>query len=149
MKCMNCGSGMSRHEEMVPYRAGLSEPVVLHDVAVYRCGECDEYEVEIPHVERLHQVIARHVARRKERLGATEIRFLRQTLGWSGQEFAGHMRVAPETVSRWETGAKRIGDQSELLLRMYVLLEGVPDQRVEGEEGIHLRPGADGWSDAA
>jgi DNA-binding transcriptional regulator YiaG len=44
-----------------------------------------------------------------------EVRFLRKSLGWSGSDFAKHMGVAEETVSRWENDAAPIGPQADRL----------------------------------
>jgi len=48
------------------------------------------------------------------------VRFLRKSLGWSGSDFAKHMGVAEETVSRWENDAAPIGPQADRLLRFLV-----------------------------
>src|SRR5439155_2513167 len=52
--------------------------------------------------------------------GQLQVRFLRKSLGWSGCEFAKHMGVTDETVSRWENNAAPIGPQADRLLRLMV-----------------------------
>jgi len=119
MKCMNCGAEMKTKQEDYTYEeSGL--PVVLKDVEVSRCPECGELEVSIPNVEGLHRAIAQYVIQKRERLAAAEIRYLRKCLGASAVEFASCMGVAPETVSRWETGAQSMGGVAERLLRLMV-----------------------------
>ena len=54
------------------------------------------------------------------RFRGEEVRFLRKSLGWSGADFARHMGVAEETVSRWENDATPIGPQADRLLRLMV-----------------------------
>ena len=55
--------------------------------------------VVIPHIADLHRVLAHAVVRKSSRLTPAEIRFLRRTLGWSGQDFADRRRAA-----RWPGG---------------------------------------------
>jgi transcriptional regulator with XRE-family HTH domain len=42
-------------------------------------------------------------------------------MGWSGAEFARHVGVKPETVSRWETGKESIGPIADRLLRLMIV----------------------------
>ena len=155
MKCIECGENMTSGLEDMPYHLDLPYAVTLHQVVVHRCSGCGDYEVEIPRVEALHRAIALSTARRKGRLHPKEIRFLRKSLGWSGKAFAAHLQVVPETVSRWETGAKKMGERSELLLRMFVEMgERVEDYALNDEAALPsgLRATADaevGWSVAA
>jgi len=71
------------------------------------------------------------VAEKVERLVPEEIRFLRKHLGWSGVDFAAHSGVKPETVSRWENGAKRMRLPLERFLRLCALaLEPIDDYSI-------------------
>ena len=65
--------------------------------------------------------MAHAVTRKTTRLTPTDVRFLRQSLGWSGQDFADHMGTTAETVSRWENGRTPMGAQADRLLRLVVL----------------------------
>jgi len=155
MNCLNCSGPLLTARETVPYHLDLPYPIQLHDVTVHRCEGCGEYEVEVPRVEALHRQIALQVAHREGRLHPKEIRFLRKSLGWSGKEFAQHLQVQPETVSRWENGAKKMGERSELLLRMFVEMGDRLEAYVLNEEerlpeGLHFASDAEaGWSAAA
>ena len=118
MKCGRCGSSeMTANRENFAYTAcGLSN-VVLENVEVRHCPTCGDRQAVIPRIEELHQQITVHVCLQPSRLTAEEIRFLRKSLGWSGAEFARRFAVAPETVSRWETGTQEMGAMAETLLR--------------------------------
>jgi putative zinc finger/helix-turn-helix YgiT family protein len=120
MKCLVCGTAMKARRENFKYDACGLPYVTLVGVDVSRCPKCGEYEVAIPRSEDLHRVIATAVARRRGRLQAPEVRFLRRWLGWSGADFAKHMGVSAETVSRWESGAQRMGATADRLLRLMV-----------------------------
>ena len=62
----------------------------------------------IPKIEKLHRTIAMAIVGKKTRLTAEEIRFRRKYLGWSGADFARHMGVTPESISRWENEKERM-----------------------------------------
>ncbi len=159
--CLDCGKSMRRHVEDVPFDPALPG-VVLVGVSVYRCTHCDYFEVEIPHLEKLHHSIAMHFVRQSRRLQGAEVRFLRKWLGWSGQDFARHMGVSAETVSRWENEREPIGGTSDRLLRLMVLFgRPVSDYSLDRLADISDAPSAtpavparfsrtrDGWRSAA
>ena len=129
--------------------------ISLAGVEVRRCPECGEHEVVIPRIEQLHQAIANAVIAKKARLSAAEVRFLRKHLGWSGADFARHMGVTPETVSRWENGREPIGPVADRLLRLMVVTKAPKrEYSIEAlaalEDGfvptrVRLSAGSDGW----
>lgn len=120
MKCVVCGSVMKTKRENFRYDACGLPNVTLVGVEVSRCAACGEFEVALEHMEDLHKAIADAVIRKPARLSAAEVKFLRKYLGWSGADFAAHMGATPETVSRWETGAMRIGGHADRALRLMV-----------------------------
>lgn len=141
MKCMECGAAMTSTHENFNYKAsGL--PVTLMNVEVRRCKECGEFEVVIPRIEDLHKTIASAlVTEKKSRLTPEEVRFLRTHLGWSGTDFANHMGVKPETVSRWENGHDQISPMADRLLRLMVLTrEPVSDYSLDALVGVDAAP---------
>ena len=121
MKCADCGGKLKARRENYKYsESGLSS-VTLASVEVRRCPRCGYDEVVIPKMAQLHRILAQAIARKPQRLTPEEIRFLRKYLGWSGADFARAFGVAPETVSRWETGAVTPNTIAEKLLRVLVL----------------------------
>jgi len=121
MKCPRCGANMKTSRENYLYRESGLKNVTLSGIEVSRCMKCGDHEAIIPRIEQLHQVIAATLARKAPRLTPEEIRFLRKSLGWSGADFAQHMGVAAETVSRWENGSTAMGPAAERLLRLAAL----------------------------
>lgn len=119
MNCLQCANELKTARENYKYDASGLPGITLVGVEVSRCPNCGEYEVSIPSIEGLHRAIAHAIAYKRSRLTSAEIRFLRKWLGWSGADFAAHMGVAPETVSRWETGAA-MGGTADRLLRLMV-----------------------------
>lgn len=118
--CTTCRSGMKRKHGAHHFReSGLSN-VWIADLESHHCTRCDNVEYVFPRIESLLRIIAEAVIHKPTRLRGEEVRFLRKTLGWSGVDFARHMGVAVETVSRWETDAAPIGPQADRLLRLLV-----------------------------
>lgn len=112
---------MKTRRESVGYDASGLPGIRLIDVEVSRCSACDEYEVSIPNIDGLHKAIATVLVQKRERLVGAEIRFLRKYLGFSGTDFAEHIGVSPETVSRWEHGSTAMGVTADRLLRWMVV----------------------------
>jgi len=121
MSCEQCGGPTTTARENFHYTASGLPNVTLLGVEVTRCPTCGAFEVDIPRIEELHRTIAGAVVTKRAPLTAAEIRFLRKWLGWSGVDFAAHMGVAPETVSRWEKGSLGMGAAADRLLRMMVV----------------------------
>lgn len=120
MRCGECGTSMKSRKENYRYdECGLSH-VTLVGLEVMRCVNCGNVEIAIPRIESLHRLIARAVIEKATRFTGEEVRFLRKSLGWSGADFARHMGVSDETVSRWENNAAPIGPQADRLLRLIV-----------------------------
>ena len=120
MKCTECGTAMKARRENYRYDECGLKSVTLVGVEVKRCPKCGNYEVSIPRIEGLHRLIARALIDKATRFTGAEVRFLRKSLGWSGSDFAKHMGVTDETVSRWENDAAPIGPQADRLLRLMV-----------------------------
>lgn len=160
MKCPQCRHAMVRSTENHRYsESGLSN-VVLVGVEVRRCPHCGENVVSIPRMEELHRALAMTIIRQPGRVAPSEIRFLRKWLGWSGVDFARHMGVAPETVSRWESteNPKPMGGTAERLLRLAVahgqpvdeypiaMLTEINDDQAPSMSLLAMKPDRTGWT---
>ena len=141
MKCVHCGeASMTSTRENYAYKAsGL--PVTLVNVEVRRCKSCGESVVAIPRIEQLQKTIAGAVISKRTRLTPAELRFLRTHLGWSGSDFARHMGVKPETVSRWENGHDQMSPSADRLLRlMIVTRDPVSDYSLDSLVDVDAAP---------
>ena len=121
MKCDACGEPMTSARENYSYTASGLPYVTLVGVEIRRCKACGEHEVVIPKIEQLHRAIAVAVVAKRPRLTAPEVRFLRKYLGWSGADFAKHMGVTAESVSRWENEREQMSPVADRLLRLMVM----------------------------
>ena len=132
MTCEQCGGLTTTARENFHYTASGLPNVTLVGVLVTRCPKCGAFEVEIPRIEELHRTIARAVVMKSAPLTPGEVRFLRKWLGWSGVDFAAHMGVTPETVSRWETGSLGMGAAADRLIRLMIVTQApVQDYSLE------------------
>jgi putative zinc finger/helix-turn-helix YgiT family protein len=121
MKCPECNEPMTSSTENYSYAASGLPHVTLVGVEVRRCPACGEHEAVIPKIEQLHKTLSRGVIGKKARLTGAEIRFLRTYLGWSGVDFAKHMGVTAETISRWENGREQMNPVADRLVRLMVV----------------------------
>lgn len=120
-KCKECSGEMISSRETYRYNESGLPNVLLKDVEIRRCPSCGAQEVPLPRVVELHRAIALALVHKPARFLGAEVRYLRKYLGWSGVDFASHMGVNPETVSRWENGKEVISSTSDRLLRLIVV----------------------------
>jgi putative zinc finger/helix-turn-helix YgiT family protein len=120
MRCPECGAPRRTQRESLRYDECGLKHITLVGVQVTRCPHCGDYEIAIPNLEGLHLLLAKVLIEKPTRFTGGEVRFLRKGLGWSGADFAKHMGVAGETVSRWENDVAPIGPQADRLLRFLV-----------------------------
>jgi len=121
-------SSTTRQESMAtqekPYHyveSGLPN-VYLVGVRQFRC-ECGEKAVEIPAIKQLMSLIARHLTMKKESLSGVEIKFLRKQLGQRAVDFAANIKLQPETLSRIENGKQKLGEKTDIYIRIYYAFE--------------------------
>lgn len=133
MRCIDCGFEMKK--KIIDYNydeCGLKN-VLLKNMEYHSCPNCPQEGALIPSVGELHNLIATTVASQPSRLIPEEIRLLRTHLGFSGVDFARAIDVAPETVSRWETGKEKISLSLERFLRTLVLYRFGPYRNYDQE----------------
>lgn len=133
MKCIHCATQMKKRTIDYSYDECGLKNVLLKNVEQYFCPNCHEEGVLIRNMGGLHNLIATTVASQSARLLPEEVRLLRTHLGFSGVDFARAIDVAPETVSRWETGKEKISLSLERFLRTLVLYRFGPFRNYERE----------------
>ena len=117
--CYVCGANaLSTGLKDVPYEA--LPGTMLVGVKVEDCASCGEHFEHVPAITLLEDALAQALLVKHARLTGPEIRYLRKYLGLSGTAAARKMRVTKETMSRWETGARDVSPQNDLLLRLIV-----------------------------
>jgi putative zinc finger/helix-turn-helix YgiT family protein len=121
-KCHNCKKPMTVSFERHSYVEGGLPHVYIEGFEVRRCS-CGEEDFVYRAIESMHHAIANALIRKPHRLSGAEVRFLRKSLGWSGEMFASRMGVTPSQVSRWENEHEPIGAVADRLLRILVVLD--------------------------
>ncbi|MFO0648528.1 MAG: hypothetical protein U0326_19970 [Polyangiales bacterium] len=104
------------------------ENVDVVGVELRECPNCGKHTVVIPNIAGLHKTIARHIATKRERLVAAEVRFLRTYLGHARDDFARMLEETLDRVNAWETGKEQIPDTTELRVRAMAVLREPVDQ---------------------
>jgi putative zinc finger/helix-turn-helix YgiT family protein len=120
-KCKECAGELTSSREAYRYDESGLPNIILKDIEIRRCAKCGAQEVPIPRAAELHRAIAMAVVHKPARFLGAEVRYLRKYMGWSGVDFAAHMGVSPETVSRWENEKETISSTSDRLLRLIVV----------------------------
>lgn len=128
IKAMHECSSTTRQESIAtfekPYHyidCGLPQ-VYLVGVRQFQC-ECGEKAIEIPAIKQLMALIARDLAMKNQSLTGSEIRFLRKQLGQKANDFAEHVKLQPETLSRIENEKQSVGEKTDIYIRVYYALE--------------------------
>jgi transcriptional regulator with XRE-family HTH domain len=91
--------------------------VYLVGIKYFIC-DCGGVVAEIPAIKQLMQLIARDLVTSPLDLTGAELRFLRKRLGKKASEYCKYLGVAPETLSRVESGKQAISIQSQKLARL-------------------------------
>jgi DNA-binding transcriptional regulator YiaG len=118
--CSNCGHpatvtrGDYRFDDM-----GL--PLILGNVEIIKCAECETTEPVIPHMNELMDTLALAVVCQPCKLGGDEVRFLRTYVGKSSKEFAALLHLDKTTLSKMENDGRDIGKQTDKLIRLLTL----------------------------
>lgn len=120
MKCINCGHIMETTQGAYHYSECGLENIRLMNVPIHRCPSCKETEVEIPHSEELHLLIAFILVLKPTALSGKEAQYLRKHLGLTADELAKRMGLTRITVTRWE-GRRDILRQHDKHLRLLYL----------------------------
>lgn len=104
-RCPSCGEGLidATCDERVVV-AGLE---LTGAIPCQRCEACGEMLVAGEALSRLELAAAAELARLGRRSGPA-LRFMRKALGYRAVELAALLDVAPETLSRWETGEREV-----------------------------------------
>jgi DNA-binding transcriptional regulator YiaG len=96
------------------------------------CKSCGEAYFAADVLGRFELGVAAELAR-MGRCTRVTFKFMRKTLGLSGVALAGLLGVEPETVSRWENGARGLDRGA------FALLGGLAMERLEGRHDTHAR----------
>lgn len=97
---------------------GLSN-ILLIDVDVYFCPECEVEVAEIPRPKGLHLLLAKEILMKPAPMTGEEFRFLRKEIEMKPKEFANLVGVDPKTVTNWEN-LPALSRQNDVTVRFVV-----------------------------
>lgn len=108
---------------MTPRKGALTYPVneeriSVPQIAHLRCPGCGEQVLDATSARRLREGALAGYRRRHRLLTAEQIRAIRDKRGLTQSELAGLLRLGPNTLSRWESGANVQSAAMDVLLRM-------------------------------
>lgn len=129
---------------------GIEGVTLVNGVEDEVCDKCGKGKIHIPDIQGLISVAALTRVKLPFKLNSREIKFLRKALNITAKEMAEYLKVAPETVSRWENEKMPIAEQSEMFLRLIViaLLQGkaeaeAVDPEMESVAGMKVKSAYD------
>jgi DNA-binding transcriptional regulator YiaG len=125
-RCSECGK-LTVRPDVIPYTARVKHDGTLYALSianlhVYKCQSCGEVLFNDGTDDQISQGL-------RERLGLLSPQQIRERLGVLGlmqKDFAERIRVAPETVSRWLSGAHIQSRAMDMLMRMFFERESSP-----------------------
>lgn len=125
MRCMECSNDqMTRRSERE--ERSVAGYTFVADMPVHRCERCGEAVFDYASLHGFNLAIAGKLAE----LGASSneaFKFMRTAIGMKAAELAALLEVAPETISRWETGQRSVDRGALMVLGAMVL------DRIEGK----------------
>ena len=127
--CPNCGARIVNATRELRQRFGGRDYVLR--VPSGDCRQCGTGFLDAGLIERGELEIACHLAASGSPDGAA-LRFMRKALGWRAVALAQALGVAPETLSRWETGQRRVDRCAWVVVGSLVLERA---ERSVGTEG--------------
>jgi YgiT-type zinc finger domain-containing protein len=119
-RCYECGSTMEGRKGEYKYTECGLNSVLLKDILIFRCTNCNAVTPEIPAAGILHRVIGLRILEKKSQLTGSEIKFLRKLCGYSMTEFGEIIGSSQKSViSKWEKDG--CGKPTDKLIRMVVI----------------------------
>lgn len=122
--CTKCGASdlKSVAPSIYNYKiSGLDNVYLKGGVTEYICPKCGTKATTIKNVIGLHQAIAQALATAKRRLAGSELRFLREQLGFSAEDIANLVEYNEDHIRKIESGSQVPKAPYEMFLRVAVM----------------------------
>jgi len=119
-RCLNCRERKVRRVTLDRYETavdhdGRSYPLVLSNLDVFQCENCDAIVLDDDADDRISEALRNAAGL----LQPEEIVANRKRLGFTQKQLASHLRIAESTLSRWETGGQIQQRAMDGLLRVF------------------------------
>jgi len=119
MKCNHCGKDTAESRE-IRHEVDVDGTRFVGKVPGHKCTSCKETEIALDDLTRFERAVAMKLAEQGPVNGAS-LRYMRKSIPLSAAALAELLRVAPETVSRWETGERSVDRAAWLVVRSLLL----------------------------
>jgi len=140
--CSECAGPLRRSRENHRLPLVGDWGVTLEGVEITQCVRCGRRGVSIERLGPLMRGVAAAVVRKRARLAAPEVTFLRKHLEYTGARLAKALGVTGPSVSRWETGREPIGPSADRLLRALILIHDREADRFDPVQFESIEEGA-------
>jgi DNA-binding transcriptional regulator YiaG len=122
-KCRECGHSDWIEKVLEDFETDVFGILanIRHTVIEKTCSHCDAKKYTLPRDGKVEAALAMARVLIPIKLFGHEIRFLRNTVGMSGKEFA--TKVAgkdPATLSRWENDSQSAGGYADMVIRQKI-----------------------------
>jgi DNA-binding transcriptional regulator YiaG len=119
MKCNKCRK-VTSHPAKIRHEVDVNGARFVGTLSGFRCASCKETEIPLDELAKLEHAVARYLAEHGPVSGAT-MRYMRKSIPMSASQLADMLRVARETVSRWETGDREVDRAAWFFVRNLLL----------------------------
>jgi DNA-binding transcriptional regulator YiaG len=119
MKCGNCGKN-SLETAKVRHEVNVDGARFVGMLPGHTCTSCKDTTIGLDDLTRFEHAVALSLAEHGP-VGGASLRYMRKSIPLSAASLAELLRVAPETVSRWETGERAVDRASWLVVRGLLL----------------------------
>jgi len=125
MAMCKCG-GLSERKRLDSYVVpgtllGVENVTLINAVSEEKCAKCGKGKIIIPDIPGLITAVALTRAKLPFKLNHHEIKFVRKAMDLSAKELAHHLKVTPETLSRWENEKLPMSEQAEAFFRLIAI----------------------------
>lgn len=119
MKCNQCGRNTIERSE-IRHEVNVDGARFVGKLPGTKCTSCKDTEISLDDLTRFEHAVAMRLAEQGPVNGAS-LRYMRKSIPLSAAALAELLRVAPETVSRWETGERGVDRAAWLVVRALLL----------------------------
>jgi DNA-binding transcriptional regulator YiaG len=119
MKCGSCGKN-TLEKKPIRHEVNVDGARFVGTLPGHKCASCEGTQIALDDLMRFDHAVAMHLAEHGPVSGAT-LRYMRKSIPLAAADLAALLHVAPETVSRWETGDRAVDRAAWLVVRGMLL----------------------------
>ena len=120
MKCIHCGTTKTVKPRKVRHEVKVDGATFVGMLPGTTCSSCKDTQIVLDDLIRFEHAVAKRLAEHGPVSGAS-LRYMRKSIPLSAATLAELLRVAPETISRWETGERAVDRAAWLVVRGLLL----------------------------